>query len=123
MTVTPEELRRRADELEELRRRGIAAAGFAPHDDGKLLGTMGGAGRAEFRITWSTPVDRTPQMRVRLWVDEGTGLYPKRGVGFDVPAFRMAEFARAVAEGLEYAIEHQKAQTARPHRNGDARLR
>lgn len=123
--TTPEELRRRAAELEDLRRRGIADAGFVPRDDGKLLGTMGGGGgRAEFRFTWATPVDRAPQMRVRMWVDEGTGMYPKRGVGFDVPFYQMAEFSRAVAEGLEYAIEHQKeVMSNRNHRSFDARRR
>jgi hypothetical protein len=102
----------------------MANAEFTPPDDeGKLLARIGEGGHYETRITWSQPRDRGPMLRVRLWVDEGQGFFPKRGIGFDVPAFRMADFARAVAEGLDLAIEHQKMIAAYPHRSFDARRR
>lgn len=112
--ITPETLRAQAAELDELRRRGLAQASrrFHPDDDGELLGTIP-TGKGEFRVSFCHPRDRAAMMRCRLWVDEGAGFYPKRGVGYDVLYMDMAEFARFVAMALERSIEHQKVIASR----------
>jgi hypothetical protein len=113
MSDLGDDLKRRSERFRAVRQAGLAERRSPPEEEGISLGVIEAGLGKQLRMIWATPPDRAPELRVRLWVDEGFGFYPVRRVGVSVPFMDLDLFGKAVARALDLAIDHQQAQRNR----------
>ncbi len=124
MRATPDSLRAAAGSYRESRSRGNG-----PEQRGLLLAKLESGTSSELRIAWDeapyNPHDdrrRGAEFSIRLWSRRQDGVYwPIGTVGVAIPFFQMADFADAVARGLEKAEAEALVQDQRRQRERTAR--
>ena len=114
--MLPDELRRRARALRAI---DLVPDSRAFEVNGEILADIpAGAGQA-LRVIWRTPPGRAPALSIRIWRESGRDgqLTPVRDLGIEVPHYRLAALAEAVARALELAHDNvTEFRRQNPHR-------